>query len=257
MDDRPAFLRVLAVIPWVGGALIFVAVFLWLSGSLRTPSPGEEGTWFSVRPDAPPLPEAPDDPAPPVHPCGEPPLLAARASRGALTEEERACLDAAFGATLEPDRREGLSSLLLADAWARDDLEEWELRANVHLADVDPGDPEVAWRYALLLGDLGEDRAREAWFWSDYAIDLVQRQVGPEWELRVADLLAVRTEAAFALWETAPADEADRAREAAWRAASAWYHHAVEAEEDVETVRALCLDAAATDAQRADCRPAG
>jgi hypothetical protein len=104
--------------------------------------------------------------------------------------------------------------MLLVNADARGAVEEWTRLAARHLEDFDRSDPDLCFKFALVLsrGDL-ED-AELVLRWADYALENKHMWEGPTYMSRVYNLLRLKAETATRLWHDAEDDFiADRTEE--------------------------------------------
>lgn len=198
---------------------------------------------------------------PPVVPaggCADLRAFEARARVGQLGEVDTGCLSARFDVEGARADRVAISSLLMADAWARGDRTGWEKLVQRHLEVVDAEDPDVAYRYADHLARKGPSRAAEAIRWADVALAHGSVWTGDTYAKRTSSLYKVRAVAAQALWKqaidggTAGPAEVDAARARTRRAAKEWAGYLEQTGQDATTAWQLCEAAAGRDG---GCRP--
>jgi uncharacterized caspase-like protein len=155
-------------------------------------------------------------PPPPVATAACQDLLALEpaAITGELTPDQVACLESRIGEESALTTKDKLSRMLLVNADARGAVEEWTRLAARHLEDFDRSDPDLCFKFALVLsrGDL-ED-AELVLRWADYALENKHMWEGPTYMSRVYNLLRLKAETATRLWHDAEDDFiADRTEE--------------------------------------------
>jgi len=188
----------------------------------------------------------------PVQRCGEPSDLQEAASRGALSNADLTCLNEAYG--LAPSRlgKERVSVLLLTDAYAAGDKAAQEDLLKRHLTEVDPENPELAYRYALVLVQKGPDHARQVVHWASVALTNRAGWTGDTYKQRVNSLYKLRAAAseealkqAEADYKTTPGTDTERAvseaRDDTKRYAREWYSFAKSTGQATDAALDLCL----------------
>lgn len=147
------------------------------------------------------------------------------ALKGALGPDQNGCLEVAYRAD-GADRRE-ISTLLITDAWARKDTGAWDRLVSRHLTEVDPADPELAYKYALFLSRQGAERAEDVIAWTDEAIAHASVWKADVRTVRIETLHKLRATASLSAWMAAE-QRGDRAEAERYHAltkahAEAWY----------------------------------
>jgi hypothetical protein len=178
------------------------------------------------------------------------------AMAGTLNPDQLTCLEVKLNASTKQTDRDKVSRVLLANADGKGSTGEWMRLALRHLDSVDRSDPDLCFRYALLLSRNGTvDDADEVLLWSDYALQNKSRWEGPTFVGRVYNLYRLRAETATRLWVDAEdellrerteenAVEAEEARGLAKNAAREWLDYAASAEQDTARALVLCETAA-------------
>ena len=197
--------------------------------------------------------------APPAPPsaCQDLVKLEPRAITGELSEVERACVEGRITAEKKQTTRDKLSRVLLIDADARGDTARWKDLAARHLDSIDRSDPDLCFRYALVLSRGSLDDAEDVVRWVDVALENKHQWEGPKHMARVYGLLQLKAEMSARLWAEAEADfldersdansaEAELARGAAKTSAREWLDQARATEQSVDRARVLCEAAAGT-----------
>jgi len=202
--------------------------------------------------DRPPLPPKADEPD-----CGSPRSLEPMALLGRLSPAQRGCLESGIVASNRPTHQDHLSRILIANAWAAGDREEWERLARRHLDEIDRSDPDLAYKYAVHLSRKGPGSADAVLRWADTALENKTVWTGRVYTIRVNALLKLRAQAAHTTWRAAedrygeaPTDASQAARERARNRAKViareWYDYATSAGTNAAAARELCLSAAGT-----------
>ncbi len=197
--------------------------------------------------------------APPAPPsaCQDLVKLEPRAITGELTEVERACVEGRIAAEKKQTTRDKLSRVLLIDADARGDTARWKDLAARHLDSIDRSDPDLCFRYALVLSRGSLDDAEDVVRWVDVALENKHDWEGPKYMARVYGLLQLKAEMSARLWAEAEADfldersdansaEAELARGGAKTAAREWLDQARATDQSTDRARVLCEAAAGT-----------
>lgn len=123
------------------------------------------------------------------------------AMTGALTADQKECLEKRV--LLEPKQttRDKVSRVLLANAEGLGDQTEWMRLAGRHLEDIDRSDPDLCFKYALLLSRTDDvQEFDDVITWVDYALENKARWEGPLYMSRVYNLYRLRAETATRMW---------------------------------------------------------
>ncbi len=199
---------------------------------------------------------APPPPKSSTAACDDLVKLEPAAMGGTLSPDDLTCLEVKLNAATRQTDRDKVSRVLLANADGKGSVSEWMRLAYRHLDSVDRSDPDLCFRYALLLSRNGTvDDADEVLLWSDYALQNKSRWEGPTFVGRVYNLYRLRAETATRLWIDAEAEllrdrteenaaEAEEARGLAKNSAREWLDYAASASQDTARPLVLCETAA-------------
>ena len=137
--------------------------------------------------------------APAAAQCDDIKILKKPAAMGQLDTATLTCLEAARdNATLT--RRENVSNLLIANAFAQKDDATWEKHVKVHLSQIDSSDSETMTRYAQHL--LKNDRAPEALKWAESAAEHSYSWPEDELQDNLYELQRLKTRTLWAIYES-------------------------------------------------------
>ncbi len=148
-----------------------------------------------------------------------------------------------------------LSRLLIANAEASGDKDQWALLVERHLLDITQSDPDLCFLFALHLYKQGVEEGEQAIMWANRALENKQNWKGELYKARVSSLYRLRTEAAAELWQDAeqnlvadPSAKAD-ALTAKWRGvtldyAREWLDYTKAAGAPSDRALSLCVSAA-------------
>ena len=194
-------------------------------------------------------------PAPvPTLPCQELLPLEPRAIVGELPADMVACVESRIAEEPLLTTKDKLSRLLLINADAKGDVPEWTRLAARHLEDFDRSDPDLCFKFALVLSRGEIEDAELVLRWSDYALENKHNWEGPTYMARVYGLLRLKAETATRLWHDAEADfiderneenglAAERYRGLAKDLAREWLDYARTSAQPVERAFTLCESA--------------
>jgi hypothetical protein len=199
---------------------------------------------------------APPPPVPPG-PCADLVALEPAAITGALSPEEMSCLESRLASETRQTSRDKISRVLLANADGRADSGEWMRLAARHLETIDRSDPDLCFRYALILSRDGDvvDDSPEIQRWVAYALENKMRWQGPEHTSRVYNLYRLQAETVGRSWEQAELDfmderteqlaaQAESLRGQAKNSAKEWLDWATLTDQPPARARVLCETAA-------------
>ncbi|MFN7145386.1 MAG: hypothetical protein ACK4YP_16555, partial [Myxococcota bacterium] len=124
-----------------------------------------------------------------------------------------ACLDSRIAEEPLLTAKDKLSRMLMVNADAKGDLTEWTRLAARHLEDFDRSDPDLCFKFALVLSRGEIEDAELVLRWSDYALENKHTWDGPTYMARVYNLLRLRAETATRLWHDAEGDFIDERTE--------------------------------------------
>ncbi len=208
--------------------------------------------------------KAPPPPPPPVDAvstaaCDDLVKLEPAAMVGQLTEANLNCLEARIAQESQQTERDKTSRVLMVNAEGRGDMGEWMRLAARHLEVIDRSDPDLCYRYALLLSRGEVEDAPASLRWIDYALENKHVWQGPTYTQRVYALLGLRSQVAARLWldaeqtyvdERSEDNEADASK---WRgtakdSAREWLDYARVSNQPTQEPGVLCRSAAGNEA---------
>lgn len=174
---------------------------------------------------------------------------------GQLTNADVACLETRIAQDPQQTQRDKVSRVLMVNAEGRGDMAAWMALAARHLEVIDRSDPDLCYRYALLLARGEVEDAETALRWADYALENKHVWQGPTYTQRVYALLGLRADLAARLWRDAEQTyiddrsddaeaEASRWRGTAKDAAREWLDYARASAQPIEQPGVLCRSAA-------------
>ncbi len=174
---------------------------------------------------------------------------------GMLTNSDVECLEDRIAQESLQTARDKVSRVLMVNAEGRGDTAEWMRLAARHLEVIDRSDPDLCFRYALLLSRGEVEDAPTALRWADYALENKHVWQGPTYVQRVYALLGLRAQVASRLWldaEQTYLDERTEENEAdagQWRgtakdASREWLDYARTSGQSVQQPGVLCRSAA-------------
>lgn len=174
---------------------------------------------------------------------------------GQLTNADMACLETRIAQDPQQTQRDKVSRVLMVNAEGRGDMASWMTLAARHLEVIDRSDPDLCYRYALLLARGEVEDAETALRWADYALENKHVWKGPTYTQRVYALLGLRADLAARLWRDAEqayidarSDDAE-AEASRWRGsakdyAREWLDYARVSAQPIEQPGVLCRSAA-------------
>ncbi len=143
--------------------------------------------------------------------CANLRLLELEARQGRLGDASIKCLSLKWD-TAGDETRSDISHLLITDADAKADVQEYERLVEQHVRQVDPRDPDIAWRWVNVLSRYPE-RVEELLLATETAEDVGQSWTDDNREFRMARVHELRSEAALRQWQAiGAADEASKKR---------------------------------------------
>jgi hypothetical protein len=141
---------------------------------------------------------------------------------GQLTNDDVSCLETRIAQDALQTQRDKVSRVLMVNAEGRGDMAEWMTLAARHLEVIDRSDPDLCFRYALLLARGEVEDAEIALRWADYALENKHVWQGPAYKQRVYALLGLRADLAARLWLDAEQTYVDDRSDDAEALASRW-----------------------------------
>ncbi len=195
-----------------------------------------------------------------VIPLTPPPTLAgdcgvlSTAPDAPLSDEQAACMDAAFVQSTSAERREEASWRLIAYADGLPDKREWERLVRRHLEEVDGADYGLGFDLAVHLVGSGPENAEAAIRWADVTLGQSANWRRDAYISRVYSLKKIRAVAAGELWRSAESlDERDlmsnnsqalpAAQQRARDYAREFYRFAVMSDQGLHAPLQMCLSA--------------
>lgn len=205
--------------------------------------------WKSLREDR--VVTVMNEPGPGTDPGCYPRDVLPMAQKGKLTKDQVACVQKSLSQAEYDADKARLSLVLIANAHARTESDNWEWLVARHLETIDEENPGLAYRYALHLYDKGEASYGNSYHWAGVALGQRAAWTGDVYHERVTRLYKLRAALSQAQWRKAETtfagdnSEDNRDRVLEWRdltrqAAVNWYHYASETGMDSETPYALC-----------------
>jgi hypothetical protein len=177
---------------------------------------------------------------------------------GQLSNDDVSCLETRIAQDPSQTQRDKVSRVLMVNAEGRGDMAEWMTLAARHLEVIDRSDPDLCFRYALLLARGEVEDAEVALRWADYALENKHIWQGPAYKQRVYALLGLRADLAGRLWldaeQTYIEDRSDDAEAIAsrWRGGAKdfsreWLDYARVTGQSTTQPGVLCRSAAGND----------
>ena len=190
--------------------------------------------------------------------CGDLIQLEPAAMMGKLSDGEIRCLDRKLRETDRMTFKDKLSRVLMADAWAKGDEHRWEGIARRHLEEVDRSDPDLTYKFALLLSKGSAEKMDEAMKWADVSLENRSMWTGDLHVKRVYSLYKLKALSAHKKWTylegelvDAEVDEAelisnqvDEARNLTKTLSREWLEYTRSAGRDTTVALQLCVSAA-------------
>jgi len=176
---------------------------------------------------------------------------------GQLTGDLRDCLEQRLASEAHQTVQNKISRVMMMDAEARRDSERLAKLLGRHLEEIDRSDPDLCFKYALVLSKQGIDRSEEVIRWADYALENKQEWTKATYKRRLFDLFKLRAETANKLWTHWDAQFVqDRSGEnqgksEEWRNTTKqysreWLDYAKASSQRLKRARNLCVTAAGT-----------
>lgn len=204
---------------------------------------------------------AKEPPPPPVATaaCQDLLPLEPKAITGELSPDLVRCLESRIEEEKLLTTKDKLSRMLLVNADAKGDVAEWTRLAARHLEDFDRSDPDLCFKFSLVLARGPIEDAELVLKWSDYALENKHNWDGPTYMSRVYNLLRLKAETAVRLWHDAEDDfieerteenelEAEKWRGVAKDYAREWLDYARSSAQPADRPFVLCESAAGNSA---------
>lgn len=182
--------------------------------------------------------------------------LEAAASRGVLTDDDKACLEKNFAVTTEQTTKNKISRVELVNAYAFDTAT-WAKLVQRHLDEVDRSDPDMAYLWAFYLFNTDKAASSQVVKWCETALERKQVWEGDVFVSRVYGLLKLKTFAAQEQWKQEeerqargepPSQEVEELRNNVKTFAREWIDFAKVSGRPVNESLAVCVAVASRDA---------
>lgn len=189
--------------------------------------------------------------------CGDLVAMEPAAMLGKLKDGEIRCLDDKLRESDKQTVKDKISRVLMADAWAKQDMHRWEAVVRRHLNDIDRSDADLCFKFAKQVSSHGPTSADETMHWASIALENRTQWTGDTFVSRVNALYKLRAVTAQEKWTyleekyvKTPGEELrtekDRARNDAKTLAREWLEYAKSAGKDPTTAMQMCVSAAGT-----------
>jgi len=189
--------------------------------------------------------------------CGDLVAMEPAAMLGKLKDGEIRCLDDKLKEAEKQTVKDKISRVLMADAWAKQDMHRWEAVVRRHLSDIDRSDADLCFKFAKQMSSHGPTTADETMHWASIALESRSQWTGDTFVSRVNALYKLRAVTAQEKWTyleekyvKTPTEEGrdskDRARNDAKTLAREWLEYAKSAGKDPTTAMQMCVSAAGT-----------
>lgn len=175
--------------------------------------------------------------------------LEGAAAKGALSDEQKSCLETSYSKSDVQTTKSKISRVLLVNAYAYDTAT-WAKLVQRHLDEVERSDPNIAYLYAFYLFNRDNPDYEEVIRWIDVALERRTEWKGETLVTRVYHLRRAKAWAAYEAWRTAEekggADAArvEELRNRAKTFAREWMDFAREAKRSSTEAEELCVSAA-------------
>lgn len=178
------------------------------------------------------------------------------ATKGALDDAQKDCLEKAYTAATLQTTKDKISRVLLVNAYAFN-TKLWARLVARHLDEVDRSDPDIAYLYAFYLYNNNKADADQVIDWTQVALERKDTWSGDVYVSRVYGLMRLRAVAANAMWDMAEKERAsqgsspevleriDNLRNRVKTYSREWVDFAKVSGRSSEEPLALCLSAAA------------
>ncbi|MFT4622596.1 MAG: hypothetical protein ACI8PZ_001252 [Myxococcota bacterium] len=176
---------------------------------------------------------------------------------GKLKPQTVQCLEASMRLAARQTRKDAISRVLMADAYARDDQHRWEGSVRRHLEEIDRSDADLCYIFARHLAQKGDDFLAEAIRYANLALENSLQWEGQLRVDRMYQLHRINALGAQKLWYDAEQANVEapsrqvRLRAGFWRnqtknLAREWLSFSLEAGLDPDAPFELCVQAAGT-----------
>ncbi len=183
--------------------------------------------------------------------------LEGSASRGLLSDDDKACLEKNFAVATEQTTKNKISRVELVNAYAFD-TSTWAKLVQRHLESVDRSDPDMAYLWAFYLFNTDKSQSEQVVKWCEVALERKQVWEGDVFVGRVYGLMKLRTVAAQERWKREeearaagkglPDGELEDLRNRVKTFAREWIDFAKVSGRNVNESLALCISVASREA---------
>lgn len=178
--------------------------------------------------------------------------LEAEASRGALPDDVKSCLEKSYAGATVLTTKAKISRVLLVNAYAYD-TKTWARLVQRHLDEVERSDPNIAYLYAFYLFNRKPPVYEDVIKWSDVAMERRTEWSGDVLVARTFQLHRARTYAAYEAWRSSeenktPTGTREELRARAKTLAREWLDYARSAGKPTDEAEGLCVSAASRSA---------
>lgn len=199
-----------------------------------------------------------NEPGPGTDPSCYPRDMLPIASKGKLTKDQVSCIQKSLAQAEMSADQARLSLVLISNAQARQETDNWEWLVARHLESIDDENPGLAYRYALHMYQKGRASYPDALHWANTALGQRAAWTGQVYHERVIRLYKLRAAVAQALWQQAeeewarnPSDQARESvistRERTRQMALEWFAYARETGLETDKALLLCANASIRD----------
>jgi hypothetical protein len=190
--------------------------------------------------------------------CSELLRLEPRSLMGTLRPDQIQCLELRMRHEPKQTTRDSISRILMADAWAKQEMHRWEGAVRRHLTVIGRSDADLCYIFARYLARLGEGHYVESIRWSNRALENSLQWHGERRVDRIYSLRQLTTLAAQRQWHDAAAEvladynQKTKQKESFWRNqtkafAREWLDFAKESGRDSTAAHDVCVSAAGTE----------
>jgi hypothetical protein len=176
---------------------------------------------------------------------------------GKLSTESVQCLETSMRLAERQTRKDAISRVLMADAFAQGETHRWEGAVRRHLEEIDRSDADLCYIFARYLGQKGDEFLVEAIRYANLALENSLQWQGELRVKRMYQLHRINALGAQQLWYEAENENLERPsrqvrmRSGFWRnqtknLAREWLSFSLDAGLDPDAPFELCVQAAGT-----------
>ena len=195
-----------------------------------------------------------NEPGPGTDPSCYPRDMLPLATKGKLTKDQTGCIQKSLSQAEYAADQARLSLVLISNAQARQEADNWSWLVQRHLEVIDEENPGLSYRYALHLYEKGPASYPEALRYANMALGQRAAWSGDVYHERVTRLYKLRAAVSQAMWKQSEDEWAESQTEEAkqsvleWRettrkAAVEWHRYAAETGMDTSKAYSLCVNA--------------